>query len=65
MSHTGFRHVIMRHDKAATYGSRQLKDQEKNYLMHDLELGAVIFGLKFDETSCMMKMLIFIRTLKI
>jgi RNase H-like domain found in reverse transcriptase len=28
------------------YASRQLRTHEKNYLMHDLELAAVIFALK-------------------
>ena len=32
--------------KVTTYGSRQLKTHEQNYLTHDLELAAVIFALK-------------------
>ena len=28
------------------YASRQLKLHEKNYPMHDLELGAIVFALK-------------------
>jgi len=33
-------------DKVIVYASRQLKDHEKNYTTHDLELGAVVFALK-------------------
>ncbi|GJU62848.1 putative nucleotidyltransferase, ribonuclease H [Tanacetum coccineum] len=32
--------------KVIAYASRQLKDAEKNYPIHDLELAAVIFALK-------------------
>ena len=28
------------------YGSRQLKNHEKNYPTHDMELAAVVFALK-------------------
>ncbi|KAK9075551.1 hypothetical protein SSX86_003876 [Deinandra increscens subsp. villosa] len=38
--------VLMQRDKVIAYGSRQLKDTEKNYTTHDLELGAVIHALK-------------------
>nr|GEZ47564.1 putative reverse transcriptase domain-containing protein [Tanacetum cinerariifolium] len=33
-------------EKVIAYGSRQLKVHEKNYITHDLELGAVVFALK-------------------
>ena len=33
-------------DKVIAYASRQLKIHENNYATHDLELGAVVFGLK-------------------
>nr|GFA44508.1 putative reverse transcriptase domain-containing protein [Tanacetum cinerariifolium] len=33
-------------DKVIAYASRQLKIHEKNYMTHDLELGAVVFALK-------------------
>ena len=36
----------MQNDKVIAYGSRQLKDYEKNYATHDLELVAVVFALK-------------------
>nr|GEY33670.1 putative reverse transcriptase domain-containing protein [Tanacetum cinerariifolium] len=33
--------VLMQREKVIAYGSRQLKVHEKNYITHDLELGAV------------------------
>ena len=36
----------MQHGRVITYASRQLKDYEKNYLTHDLELVTVVFALK-------------------
>nr|GFC22897.1 hypothetical protein [Tanacetum cinerariifolium] len=38
--------VLMQREKVIAYGSRQLKVHEKNYITHDLELGAVVFALK-------------------
>ena len=38
--------VLMQHDKVVVYASRQLKNYEKNYPTHDLELAAVVFALK-------------------
>ena len=38
--------VLMQHGRVITYASRQLKDCEKNYLTHDLEVVAVVFALK-------------------
>ncbi|KAI3663975.1 hypothetical protein L6452_45208 [Arctium lappa] len=38
--------VLMQRGKVIAYASRQLKDHEKNYLTHDLELAAVVFALK-------------------
>ncbi|MFG1569954.1 ribonuclease H family protein [Staphylococcus aureus] len=38
--------VLMQHGKVVAYASRQLRDHEKNYPTHDLELAAVIFALK-------------------
>ena len=37
---------MVQNDKVIAYGSRQLKDQKKNYATHDLELAAVVFALK-------------------
>ncbi|GJT24487.1 putative reverse transcriptase domain-containing protein, partial [Tanacetum coccineum] len=38
--------VLMQRGKVIAYASRQLKILEKNYITHDLELGAVMFALK-------------------
>ncbi|GJU54287.1 putative reverse transcriptase domain-containing protein [Tanacetum coccineum] len=38
--------VLMQRGKVIAYASRQLKIHEKNYTMHDLELGAIVFSLK-------------------
>ncbi|GJS11465.1 putative reverse transcriptase domain-containing protein [Tanacetum coccineum] len=38
--------VLMQRKKVITYASRQLKIHEKNYTIHYLELGAVVFALK-------------------
>nr|GEW30205.1 putative reverse transcriptase domain-containing protein [Tanacetum cinerariifolium] len=38
--------VLMQREKVISYASRQLKIHEKNYTIHDLELGAVVFALK-------------------
>jgi hypothetical protein len=38
--------VLMQHGKVIAYASRQLKPHEVNYLVHDLELAAVVFALR-------------------
>ncbi|GKB55487.1 putative reverse transcriptase domain-containing protein [Tanacetum coccineum] len=38
--------VLIQRGKVIAYASRQLKNHEKNYTTHDLELGAVMFALK-------------------
>ncbi|XP_049932536.1 uncharacterized protein LOC126409875 [Nymphaea colorata] len=45
-SGTGYGAVLMQKDNVIAYASRQLKQHEKNYPTHDLELGAVVFALK-------------------
>ncbi|GJV39807.1 putative reverse transcriptase domain-containing protein, partial [Tanacetum coccineum] len=45
-SNQGLSCVLMQRGKVIAYASRQLKIHEKNYTMHDLELGAVVFALK-------------------
>ena len=42
----GLREVLIQHDKMIVYVSRQLKDYERNYLMHDLKLAIVVFARK-------------------
>ena len=36
----------MQSDRAIAYASRQLKEYEKRYPTHDLELAVVVFALK-------------------
>ncbi|GJS43223.1 putative reverse transcriptase domain-containing protein [Tanacetum coccineum] len=45
-SNQGLGCVLMQRGKVIAYASRQLKIYEKNYMTHDLELGAVVFALK-------------------
>ncbi|GJU38594.1 putative reverse transcriptase domain-containing protein [Tanacetum coccineum] len=45
-SHKGLGANLMQRDKVKAYASRQLKIYEKNYTIHDLELGALVFALK-------------------
>ena len=45
-SNVGLGCVMMQSYKVIAYGSRQLKDHERNYAAHDLELAAVVFALK-------------------
>ncbi|GKE58467.1 putative reverse transcriptase domain-containing protein [Tanacetum coccineum] len=42
----GFGAVLMQREKVIAYASRQLKTHEENYMMHDLELGVVVFALR-------------------
>ncbi|GJR08138.1 putative reverse transcriptase domain-containing protein [Tanacetum coccineum] len=57
-SKKGLGAVLMQREKVISYASRQLKIHEKNYMTHDLELGAVVFTLKIWRhylygTKCM------------
>ena len=45
-SKNGLGCVLMQNGKVVAYASRQLKEYEKNYPTHDLELAAVVFALK-------------------
>nr|GFB99884.1 putative reverse transcriptase domain-containing protein [Tanacetum cinerariifolium] len=45
-SNKGLGDVLMQRKKVISYVSRQLKIHEKNYMTHDLELGAVVFAFK-------------------
>ena len=38
--------VLMQQGKVIAYASRQLKNHERSYPTHDLELAAVVFALK-------------------
>ena len=43
---TGLGYVLMQHGKVVAYASHQLKDHERNYPTHDLEMAAVVFALE-------------------
>nr|GFB48736.1 putative reverse transcriptase domain-containing protein [Tanacetum cinerariifolium] len=56
-SNKGLGAVLMQREKVISYASRQLKIHGKNYMTHDLELGAAVFTLKTwrhypYETKC-------------
>ncbi|KAM2307855.1 hypothetical protein ACFX1S_030150 [Malus domestica] len=38
--------TVIEHNKVIAYASRQLKNHERNYPTHDLELAAIVFALK-------------------
>ena len=38
--------VLMQSGRVVAYGSRQLKNRDKNYPAHDMELAAIVFALK-------------------
>ena len=39
-------YVLMQSGRVVPYGSRQLKNHERNYPTHDLELATIVFALK-------------------
>lgn len=45
-SGVGLSYMLMQNGKVVTYNSRQLKEHERKYATHDLELAAVVFTLK-------------------
>nr|GEZ23903.1 reverse transcriptase domain-containing protein [Tanacetum cinerariifolium] len=45
----GFGAILMQREKVIAYASRQLRTHEENYKTHDLELGAVVFALRWIE----------------
>ena len=52
-SRQGLGCVLMQHENAIAYASRQLKKHEKNYPTHDLELAAVVFALRIWSITYM------------
>ena len=38
--------VLMQSGRVVAYGSRQLKNHEQSYRMHDMELASIVFTLK-------------------
>nr|XP_016470475.1 PREDICTED: uncharacterized protein LOC107792759 [Nicotiana tabacum] len=56
-SRVGLSCVLMQNRKVIAYASRQLKNYEKNYLTHDLELAAVVYagnpkGYRHTQAEC-------------
>nr|GEY21202.1 putative reverse transcriptase domain-containing protein [Tanacetum cinerariifolium] len=45
----GFGAFLMQREKVIAYASRQLRTLEENYMTHDLELGALVFTLRWIE----------------
>ena len=45
-SRDGLGCVLMQSGRVMAYGSRQIKNHEKNYPTHDLELAVIVFALK-------------------
>ncbi|GJW83939.1 putative reverse transcriptase domain-containing protein [Tanacetum coccineum] len=54
-SHKGLGAVLMQKEKVIAYASRQLKIHEKNYTIHDLELGAVVLHHILDQKELNMR----------
>ena len=46
VSKDGLRCVLMQSERVVAYGSRQLKNHERNYPTHDMELATIVFALK-------------------
>ena len=55
----------MQDGKVVAYASRQLKPHEQNYPTHDLDLAAVMFALKYGDTTYMGKSVEFTRTTRV
>ncbi|XP_074327288.1 putative mitochondrial protein AtMg00860 [Apium graveolens] len=47
--------VLMQNSKVIAYASRQLKDYEKIYPTHDLELASVVFAFRFGGIISLLK----------
>ena len=45
-SKDGLECVLMQSRRVVVYGSRQLKNHERNYPTHDMELAVIVFALK-------------------
>ena len=44
-SRNGLGCVLMQSERVVAYGSRQLKNHERNYPTHDLKFAAIVFAL--------------------
>jgi hypothetical protein len=56
-SKEGLGRVLMQDSRVITYRSRKLRRNEENYVMHDLELLAIVFALKVGDTTLLEKKL--------
>ncbi|XP_028122726.1 uncharacterized protein LOC114319865 [Camellia sinensis] len=63
-SKEGLGSVLMQNGKVVAYGSRQLKNHEKNYPTHDLELAAVVIHLRLGDITFMAKNLRYLQITK-
>ena len=45
-SKDGLGYVLMQSMRVVAYGSQQLKNHERSYPTHDMELEAIVFALK-------------------
>ena len=45
-SNDGLGCILMQSGTVVAYGSRQLKNHERNYPTHDMELAVIVFALK-------------------
>ena len=45
-SKDGLGYVLMQPERVIAYGSRQLKNHERNYPTHDMDLATIVFSLK-------------------
>ena len=43
--------ALMQSERVVAYGSQQLKNHERNYPTHDMELAAIVFALKICATT--------------
>ena len=54
-SRAGLGCVLMQSGRVVAYGSRKLKNHERNYPTHDMELAAVVFALNICATTYMVR----------
>ena len=55
----------MQSGRVVAYGSRQLKNHERNYPTHDMELVAIVFALKIWHHYLYGEQLRYFRTTKV
>ena len=57
--------VLMQSCRMVANGSQQLKNHERNYPTHDMELAAIVFALKIQATIYMVSNSRYFRTTKV